>query len=111
MIEGPSNVPLADYCINIGVALAGASVRFVREWRNNFATWGPSRVFVEGLFSALTAGFAGLLTFWVLRSWKADPYYIAFAVGIMGHMGPEGIALLTDLLKNGFRARTETPKE
>lgn len=109
MSDGPSNIPLLDYAINLGIALAGAAVRFVREWRTNFTEWQPSRVFIEGLFSALTAGFAGILTMWVLRSWKTDPYYTAFAVGIMGHMGPEGIALLTDLLKNGFRSRSETP--
>lgn len=111
MTDGPSNIPLLDYAINLGVAFAGAFVRFTREWRNNYAEWKPSRVFLEGLFSAITAGFAGVLTLWILRSWHTDPYYTAFAVGIMGHMGPEGIALLTDLLKNGLQNRSEPPKE
>lgn len=112
MTNGPSNIPLLDYAINLGVALVGAFVRFLREWRTNYAEWKAERVLIEAFFSALTAGFSGVLTLWVLRSWNTDPFYTAFAVGVMGHMGPEGIGLLTDLAKNGLNLRaSQPPKE
>lgn len=105
-MQGPGDVPLLDYCINVGVALVGAVVRFLREWRSN-AQWTRREVFIEALLNATTAGFAGLLTFWVLRSWSVDPFYTAFAVGIMGHAGPEGLALLKEIVANGLRTKAK----
>jgi hypothetical protein len=61
------------------------------------------------LVNALTAGFSGVLTFWVLRSWSVDPLYTAFAVGIMGHAGPEGLALLKEVVFNAIKSRAQTP--
>jgi len=59
--------------------------------------------------NAVYAGFAGMLTFWLLYSWKVDPFYTAFAVGVMGHAGPEGITLLTEILSNGLRSKSTPP--
>lgn len=109
MMQGPGDVPLLDYLINLGVALVGAAVRFLRQWQENFAEWNGKRVAIEAVINALQAGFSGLLTFWILASWNVSPFYTAFAVGIMGHMGPEGIALLTEIVKNGLRSRTAPP--
>lgn len=109
--HGPGNLPLVDYLINLAIAVAGASVRFLREWRDNFNAWKPGRVVIEGLLAAITAGFVGALTYWVLASWVVGPLYIAFACGIMGHMGPEGIALLKDIVTNGLRSRSQTPPQ
>lgn len=106
-MQGPGDVPLLDYAINVGVALVGAVVRFLREWRNNVANWTRREVAIEALLNATTAGFAGLLTFWVLRSWNVDPFYTAFAVGIMGHAGPEGLVLLKEIVSNGLRSKTK----
>lgn len=110
--QGPQDIPLLDYLVNLGAALLGGSVRFVKEWRENFTNWERRRVFFEGVLNALYAGFSAILTFWLLYSWKVDPYYSAFACGIMGHMGPEGITLLKDVVSNGLRSRaTPPPKE
>lgn len=111
MSQGPGNLPLLDYAINVGVAIAGASIRFAREWQMNFGAWDRRRVAIEAFINAATAGFVGLLTFWVLTSWKIDPLYTAFAVGIMGHMGPEGIQLLKDVITNGLRSRQAPPSK
>lgn len=108
-MKGPEDIPFIDYAINIGVAIVGASVRFAREWQTNFAQWDGKRVVLEAFINATTAGFVGLLTFWILASWKVDPFYTAFAVGIMGHMGPDGITLLKDVVTNGLRSRASTP--
>lgn len=111
MSQGPGDVPLLDYAINVGVAMVGAAVRFLREWRANYAQWDRKTVVIEAVLNALTAGFSGLLTFWVLQSWSVNPFYVAFAVGIMGHMGPEGIALLKEVITNGLRSRTQPPSK
>ena len=105
----PSDIPLIDYAVNIGIALVGGVVKFAREWQQNYATWPRGRVLIEGFIAATLAGFVGVLTFFVLTSWKVDPLYIAFAVGMMGHMGPEGIALLKDVVANALRSRTSPP--
>jgi hypothetical protein len=107
--QGPGDVPLLDYVINVGVALIGATVRFLREWRTNFTVWDRKTIFIEAMLNAVTAGFSGLLTFWVLQSWTVNPFYIAFAVGIMGHAGPEGMALLKETAFNAFRAKSNLP--
>jgi hypothetical protein len=109
MSQGPGNLPLLDYVINIGVAIVGASVRFAREWQMNYTVWDRKRIAIEAFINATTAGFVGLLTFWVLTSWKIDPLYTAFAVGIMGHAGPEGLSLLKESLFNAIRSKP--PKE
>lgn len=109
MANGPQDIPVLEYVVNLGAALIGGGVRFLKEWRENFSVWERRRVFLEGILNALYAGFAALLTFWLLYSWEVDPYYSAFACGIMGHMGPEGIALLKDLVSNGLRSRTTPP--
>lgn len=111
MSQGPGDVPLLDYVINVGVAMVGAAVRFLREWRENFASWDRKRIFIEALLNALTAGFCGLLTFWVLSSWTVNPFYIAFAVGIMGHAGPEGLVLLKEVVFNAMRSRATPPQK
>ena len=108
MSQGPGDVPLLDYVINVGVAMVGAAVRFLREWREHFTEWDRKRIFIEAFLNALTAGFCGLLTFWVLASWTVNPFYIAFAVGIMGHAGPEGLTLLKELAFNALRKRNES---
>lgn len=107
--QGPQHIPLIDYLINLGLAMVGGLVRFARVWQTNFATWRWQRVAFEGFLNAIYAGFAALLTFMLLASWNVDKFYAAFACGIMGHMGPEGITLLTEVISNGFRAKSNVP--
>ena len=111
MSQGPGDVPLLDYVINVGVAMVGAAVRFLREWRDNYGQWDRKRIFLEAMLNAITAGFSGLLTFWVLSSWSVGPFYIAFAVGIMGHAGPEGLVLLKEIVTKGLQSRASTPEK
>lgn len=110
MSQGPGDIPLLDYVINLGVALVGAVVRFLREWRTNFDDWSAGQVWFEGFAHAMTAGFSGVLTFWVLRSWSVDPLYTAFAVGIMGHAGPEGLSMLKEAVFSAIKNRAALPK-
>lgn len=110
-MNGPDQIPLLDYAINIGIALVGGLVRFLREWRAHLADWDWKRTLIEWLVGGTTAGFVGLLTFLVLTSWGVDKFYAAFAVGIMGHMGPEGIDLLKEVVTNGLRSRQAPPAQ
>lgn len=107
--RGPQHIPLIDYFINLGLALLGGLVRFARVWQTNFTTWKWQRVAFEGFLNAIYAGFAALLTFMLLSSWNVDLFYSAFACGIMGHMGPEGITLLTEVISNGIRSKSSPP--
>ncbi len=109
-MQGPGDLPVHEYLINIGVALLGASVRFARQWQVNFARWDAKRVWLEAFINAATAGFVGVLTYWALRSVNTDPLYTAFAVGIMGHMGAEALQLFWELASNGLRSRAAPPK-
>lgn len=104
-MSGPGDIPVLDYLINVGVAVAGSSVRFAREWQQNYGIWEPGRVWIEAFISTATSGFVGILTFWVLSSWKIDAFYTAFAVGIMGHMGPEGLSLLKQRITGDISSR------
>lgn len=110
MIEGPENVPIRDYLINAGMAVAGGSVRFLQAWRANL-DWTRKQIVIEALMTILTAGFVGVLTFLLLRAWGANPLYSAFAVGIMGHAGVEGINLLKEVVANGLKSRSQTPEK
>lgn len=105
MSQGPGDIPFLDYAINLGVALVGAVVRFLREWKANYEAWSSKQVWLEAGSNAITAGFSGVLTFWVLKSWGVDPLYTSFAVGIMGHAGPEGLALLREVATNMLKSR------
>lgn len=109
MAQGPGDIPAIDYLVNLGVAVVGASVRFAREWQVNFTEWDRKRILIEAFIAATLAGFSGLLTFWILRSWGVDAFYTAFAVGIMGHAGPEGLSLLREALFNFVKNRASTP--
>jgi hypothetical protein len=98
-----------EYLLNLGLALLGGFVRFARVWQANFTEWRWNRVVFEGFLNAIYAGFAALLTFMLLSSWHVDKFYTIFACGIMGHMGPEGITLLTEVISNGLRSRAGPP--
>lgn len=105
----PSDIPLVDYAVNIGIALVGAAVKFARDVQLNWQAWDRTRIAIEAFITTAGAGFVGMLTFWLLTSWKVDPLYAAFGVGMMGHMGPEGLALLKEWWSHGLRSRQQPP--
>ena len=112
MAIGPQDISGVDWAINMGAALVGGIVRFMKEWKANFDEWPKGRIFFEGVLNATYAGFAAMLTFLLMKSWNADQYYTIFACGVMGHMGPEGINMLTEVITNAMRSRDiRPPKE
>lgn len=95
--DGPKNIPPIEYIINIGIALVGGLVSFIRMWRETLAK--PEAVMTLKQLALLAcervlcAGFAGVLMLWFLKSYGINDYYIAFAVAVAGHMGPEAMEL------------------
>lgn len=105
----PHDIPAFDWAVNLGAAVIGGAIRFMRQWQTNYGQWSKGRVFFEGVLNALYAGFAAILTFMLLQSWGVNPYYSIFACGVMGHMGPEGVSLLSESIRNAILSRTAPP--
>ena len=55
----------------------------------------------------LTAGFAGLLTHWLLSKWGWGDDYVNFAVAIAGYGGAETIVFLQTILFDAIRRKAE----
>jgi len=99
---GPKNIPLIDYFINVGISLFGGMVSFLKLWSENPETGlNKKQLWITAIYRVLTAGFAGVLMLWFLKSYAINDYYIAFAVAIAGHMGPEAI----DVMRGAINAR------
>lgn len=103
--EGPKNIPPIEYLINVGIALLGGLVSFVRAWRESWAkpeaTMSKKQLWLLAFERVLCAGFAGVLMLWFLKSYGINDYYIAFSVAVAGHMGPEAM----DLFKGAVSGR------
>ena len=64
MSQGPGNLPLLDYAINIGVAIVGASVRFAREWQTNYTIWDRKRIMLDAFINVFGPAIATLVPAW-----------------------------------------------
>ena len=107
----PTDLPVVDYVVNGAVALVGGAVRFLKLWAQNYPDWAPPRVAIEAAIATMTAGFVGALTYWVMAAYGFSGLQIAAACGIMGHAGPDGLAMLKDAFLNAIRSRIESPQK
>lgn len=108
---GPKSIPLIEYFINLGVAFVGGLVSFARLWRESLQrvelAMTTKQLWLLALERVLTAGFAGVLMLWFLKSYGINDYYIAFAVAVAGHMGPEAMDLFKGAIRGRFRNLTD----
>lgn len=108
---GPKSIPVVDYLINLGVAIAGGLVSFARLWRESLArpeaAMSRQQLWLLATERVLTAGFAGVLMLWFLKSYGINDYYIAFAVAVAGHMGPEAMDLFKGAIGGRVRNLTD----
>lgn len=95
--KDPTTYDLITYAWVIGLAMVGGFVSFMRKVRE-----GHARVFnvLELIGEIVTAGFAGVLTFWLCEAGKINPLVTAALVGITGHMGSRAIFMLERLAES-----------
>lgn len=106
-MEPPKNpTPFAydvlTYLWVIALSAAGGLVSFLRKMRE-----GHARAFnvVELLGEVFTAGFAGLLTFWLCEAANMNELVQAVFIGIAGHMGSRAIFLFEKWAEARFPAK------
>ena len=97
--KDPTSYSLITYAWVFLLAIFGGIVNF---WRKLQA--GHVRVFnvVELVGEIMTAGFAGVITFWLCENAQISPLLTAALVGISGHMGSRALFLFEDFLKSRF---------
>jgi hypothetical protein len=95
--KDPFNYSLITYAWVIFLAVWGGVVSFYRKMRT-----GAVRAFnvTELVGEIVTAGFVGVITFWLCEASGFHPLITAAFVGISGHMGSRGIFALEQLLGN-----------
>ena len=88
---------LADLLFNLCLAFFGGTVKLLTS-NLKHKTW------TKYMASAITGGFAGLLTYCLCINFNMNVYMTAFATGIAGYMGDSILNLfskvLPELLKN-----------
>jgi hypothetical protein len=97
--KDPSNIPLITYAWVIGLSIMGGVVNFIRKLQT-----GHARVFnlLEFIGEIVTAGFTGVITFYLFTNANVDPLMTAAAVGISGHMGSRALMLFESWLTRQF---------
>jgi len=100
--KDPTSYDILTYSWVLGLSMVGGVVSFMRKIRE-----GKARAFniLELVGEIVTAGFAGVLTFWLCEAGEIDPLVSAALVGIAGHMGSRTILLLEQW------AETKLPKD
>ena len=95
----PNAVSLWTYAGVIAVSGWGGVVAFIQKRRAGVAR--PFN-FIELIGEVTTAGFCGVLTFWLCQAWHVNEWITAAAVGVSGHMGSRGIFLLERILTRRY---------
>ena len=97
--KDPTSYSLITYSWVFMLAILGGIVNFMRKLQA-----GHVRVFnlVELVGEIVTAGFAGVITFWLCENAQIAPLMTAALVGVSGHMGSRALFLFEDFLKSKF---------
>ena len=96
--KDPTSYTWITYLWVFGLASWGGIANYIRKVRS-----GQSETFsiMEIIGEVCISAFAGVLTFWMCELSSMPPLLTAAFVGVSGHMGSRGIALLED----GFKRR------
>jgi uncharacterized membrane protein len=80
-MRSPLNVPLAEYGVMLGIAVAGGVVAWIRKVRSGeYPSWSLSQLVGE----MATSAFAGMLTFWGCEAYGAPLMITACLAGMSG---------------------------
>jgi hypothetical protein len=58
---------------------------------------------IEFFGELITAGFTGLITFWLCESTGISPLLTAVFVGISGHMGSRALYVIEKIMESRFK--------
>lgn len=88
--KDPTSYSLITYAWVMGLSVVGGLVSYMHKLR-----LGSPRAFsvVEFAAELVTAGFTGVITFWLCESTNISPLMTAVLVGISGHMGSRALLL------------------
>lgn len=97
--KDPASIPLLTYAWVVALSVMGGAVNFIRKLQT-----GHTRVFnlVEFIGELATAGFTGVITFYLFTEAGFSPLTTAAAVGVSGHMGSRALLLLEGWLTRQF---------
>lgn len=97
--KDPTTIPLLTYAWVIALSVLGGTVNFMRKLQT-----GHARVFnlLEFVGELVTAGFTGIITFYLFTNAGIDPLMTAAAVGVSGHMGSRALFLIEGWLTKQF---------
>lgn len=104
--KSPLDYSMREYAFFLIVSIAGGAV----SWWNKVRTGVIPATSVNHLIGELvTAGFSGMLTFWLGELAGAPQLMTAVMAGIMGHMGTRGIALFEEWATRKFPVAAPAP--
>lgn len=100
----PLDYPLRQYAFLLAIALLGGLVSFYNRVRSGAAqAWNVMHLVGE----LATAGFAGLLAFWMC-AYAGTPHLVTAAlVGVAGHMGTRAITAFEEWAAQRFGDRSQ----
>lgn len=104
--KSPLDYSVREYALFLVVSIVGGAV----SWWNKVRTGMIPATSVNHLIGELvTAGFSGLLTFWLGELAGAPLLLTAIMSGVMGHMGTRGIALFETWATRRFPVAPPAP--
>lgn len=98
-VKDPFAYSFLTYIWVMALSMWGGVVSYVRKVRDGTVHSFSIVYFIGELF---TAGFIGVLTFWMCEYSGMHPLLSAVFIGISGHMGSRGVFWLEGLLKAKF---------
>lgn len=103
--KDPSSYPLLTYAWILLLASWGGIVNYIRKVKSNQV---ERFSIMELIGEIVVSAFAGVMTFWLCELSAFPPLLTAAFVGVSGHMGGRGIALIENILKRKAGVRGDT---
>lgn len=98
--KDPTSYSLITYMWVGGLSIAGGLVSYFRKVQLGVRT---SFRIIEFFGELITAGFTGLITFWLCESSGISPLLTAVFVGISGHMGSRALYIFERMLESKLK--------
>lgn len=89
--KDPTSYSLLTYAWIITLSAIGGIISYLKKAKT-FST-------IEFATEILTAGFVGVITFWLCEQALIDPLMSAALVGVSGHMGSRALYMLEKFFK------------
>ena len=98
--KDPTSYSMLTYIWVSGLSLGGGLVSYMHKLQMGIRR--PFSV-IEFIGELVTAGFTGLITFWLCESTGISQLMTAVFVGISGHMGSRALYLIERMLESKLK--------